>query len=452
MARNNKVHRYGRKKKRAKKKIPVISLFSGAMGLDLGLEKAGFEIVLAVECDPQAILTIKRNRPNLTVIDRKIEDINTSEILRLSKLKRGGSFVVSGGPSCQSFSTAGQRASIADPRGSLFRHFLRVVKEAQPKFFIMENVKGMLSAAVVHRPLGKRGPGFKPLQSRERLGSAFRVITDALRELNYYVVFDVLNAADYGVPQTRERLFFIGSRDGQPISTTPPTHAEKAPSSLRPWATLRQAIGDLSRRKHVSCKLGPDEKRYLKRIPEGGNWRHLPVSMQKLALGKAFVSWGGRSGFLRRLSWNRPSPSLTTRPDCKATMLCHPTLLRTLSPIEYARIQQFPKHWKFEGTMTSQYRQIGNAVPVGLGKAVGLAVAVSWNRRSSARRKGVVESHNAELLRRLARRPVTLLNPPRMRGKKKGARHVTAWAKTQRAKRTFIDLLAASTVGLRKAA
>lgn len=210
----------------SKKKLPVISLFSGAMGLDLGLEQAGFEVVLAVECDAQAIATIKRNRPTLPILERRIEDVTTREILKAAGLKRGGAFVVAGGPSCQSFSTAGQRRSLADPRGGLFRHFVRIVSEGRPKFFIMENVKGMLSAAIMHRPLNQRGPGFPALAPEEELGSAFRVIIDELRTLQYYTVFDVLNAADYGTPQYRERILFIGSRDGKQVAMPKKTHSE----------------------------------------------------------------------------------------------------------------------------------------------------------------------------------------------------------------------------------
>jgi len=406
-----------RRKALMSKKIPVISLFSGAMGLDLGLEKAGFRTVLAVECDAQAVETIRLNRPNLPVLHRKIEDLTVEEILKAARLKVGGDFVVSGGPSCQAFSTAGQRRSFNDPRGSLFAHYVRVVREAKPKFFVMENVKGLLSAAVKHRPLNRRGAGFSRLRPEEELGSAFRVVVETLKQLGYHTIFDVLNSADFGVPQTRERLIFIGSRDGKPIRMPLPTHAKEASEGRRSWVSVREAIGHLRERRPEGLPLYRLHKRYLKLIPPGGNWKDLPRALQHHALGKAYRSWGGRSGFYRRLDWDKPSPALTTVPTSKATMLCHPTRLRPLSLKEYARIQQFPDRWRFGGTVTSQYRQIGNAVPVGLGAAIGKAVRTAWKARANRRLLGEVKTHNADLVRRLSQAPRTVLNPPRMRRK-----------------------------------
>jgi DNA (cytosine-5)-methyltransferase 1 len=426
------------------KPIPVISLFSGAMGLDLGLEQAGFKVVIAVECDAQAVETIRLNRPDLPVIHRKIEDVTTAEILKMAGLKRGGEFVVSGGPSCQSFSTAGQRRSLGDPRGGLFRHFVRVVQEAQPKFFIMENVKGMLSAAIMHRPLNERGPGFSKLQSDEELGSAFKVITQELRHLNYYTTFDVLNSANYGTPQCRERIIFIGSRDGKIIQMPPPTHAEKPIGALQQWATLRSAIGRFRDSNPTGVQLRTNDKHYLRLVPEGGNWRDLPPELQKQAMGDALDSWGGRSGFFRRLSWDRPSPALTTQPNSKATLLCHPTELRPLSLREYARIQQFPDKWKFAGSTISQYRQIGNAVPISLGAALGRAVLAAWNRRNGKKLLGVVETLNQELIRKMSARPITILNPPIMRTTK-SKKGTIGWSQAKNRKRSdVVSYLASS--------
>ncbi|MCC7531220.1 MAG: DNA cytosine methyltransferase [Candidatus Melainabacteria bacterium] len=428
------VKRIAKKSGSTAKRIPVISLFSGAMGLDLGLEQSGLEVVLAVECDSQAVATIKQNRPDLPVINRKIEDVTTKEILEAAGLRPGGAFVVSGGPSCQSFSTAGQRRSLADPRGGLFHHFVRIVRESQPKFFIMENVKGMLSAAIKHRPLNERGPGFPPLSSDEELGSAFRVIIKELRRLNYYTVFDVLNAADYGSPQSRERILFIGSREGKAVSMPLRTHNPTGSNGLKQWTNLKNAIGDLDDQEPVGVRFSPKVVAFLKKIPAGGNWRNLAPNEQKEALGGAFISWGGRSGFYRRLAWDKPSPALTTQPDSKATMLCHPSEPRPLSLQEYARIQQFPENWTFSGPVASQYRQIGNAVPVGLGAALGRAILLSWNKWNNTSRVGTVETHNEELLRKMAERPVTILNPPRMR-KKAYTGADEAWASIKRKKR-----------------
>src|SRR5258708_1301496 len=151
----------------------AISLFSGAMGLDLGLEKSGLDVRLCQDIDPMSCATIKLNRPNLVVLKGDLREISTEEILIASGLKRGKAFLVVGGPPCQSFSTAGRRESIADPRGSLFREFLRVVEEVRPRFFLMENVKGLMSAAVRHRPIHLRDGDLAP---EEMLGSAFAMM------------------------------------------------------------------------------------------------------------------------------------------------------------------------------------------------------------------------------------------------------------------------------------
>lgn len=397
------------------KRIPVISLFSGGMGLDLGLEAAGFEVVLAVECDAQAVATIKKNKPDLPVIHQRIETVTSKQILREAGIKKGSNFVVCGGPSCQSFSTAGQRRSLSDAKGSLFHHFVRIVRETQPKFFAMENVRGMLSAAIKHRPLNKRGPGHPPLEADEELGSAFKVIVDELKALNYYVTFDLLNSADYGVPQVRHRLIFLGSREGKSVAMPKATHHETGEGGLPRWTTVREAIGRFREENPEGYPLRETEAKYLIHVPEGGNWKDLPEEMQAEALGGAYVSWGGRSGFYRRLAWGKPSPALPTQPYFRATMLCHPEALRPLSIKEYARIQQFPDSWKFAGSVSSRYRQIGNAVPVGLGTAIGSAIKAAWKMHANKRPLGVVETSNADLVKKMINRPVTILNPPRMR-------------------------------------
>ena len=252
---------------------PVISLFSGALGLDLGLEQAGFKIRVAVECNRFAAETIRRNRPDIHVIERKLGDVTTGEILDAAGLGQGEPAVVTAGPCCQSFSTAGQRASLRDPRGNMFREFLRVVDEAQPQFFVMENVPGVISAAVKHRPLRERGPGHPPLSPQEELGSAFRVILKELVRLNYYTIFDILTAADYGVPQTRKRALFLGSRDGRQLRMPVPTHGEVSANGTRPWVTLREAVQGLRERTTDYYEFPPSKKRMLRLIPEGGNWR-----------------------------------------------------------------------------------------------------------------------------------------------------------------------------------
>ena len=385
------------------------------MGLDLGLEAAGLEVVAALECGKFPVETIRRNRPKLPLIDRRIEEVTTGEILRAAGLKPGEAFAVVGGPSCQVFSTAGTRRSLSDPRSTMFKHFVRVIKETRPKFFVMENVRGLISAAVRHRPLSERGPGFPPLRDDEQLGSAFKVVSASLRGLGYYCIFDVLNAADYGVPQTRQRLVILGSRDGKRLQMPEPTHNEHGRSGLSRWSTLGNAISQMQEHDPEYYTFCPGKERYLKLVPEGGNWRDLPDTMKRKALGSAYDSWGGRSGFFRRLSFDEPSPALTTRPDSKATTLCHPIQLRPLTVGEYARIQQFPADWEFAGPVRKKYEQVGNAVPIGLGHAIGTALLKASRSRIADRELGRIECHNLSLLASLCRRPKTIVNPPRMR-------------------------------------
>ena len=396
-------------------KRPVISLFSGAMGLDLGLEAAGLDIGLALECSPFPVATIARNRPSLPLIDKPIEEVSSFEILETARLKPGQIFAVVGGPSCQVFSTAGQRKSLGDPRSTMFRHFVRVIRDTRPKFFVMENVRGLLSAAVQHRPLKQRGPGHPPLEQEEQLGSAFGVVAETLRDLGYYCVFDVLNAADYGVPQTRQRLVIVGSRDGKKVRMPEPTHHSDGAKGPPKWRTLGDALEGLNEDEPDYYLFCPSKERYLSLIPEGGNWRQLPEELKSMALGRAYQSWGGRSGFFRRLSRERPSPALTTRPDSKATTLCHPTELRPLSVGEYARIQQFPDDWVFEGPVRKKYEQVGNAVPIGLGTAIGKTLVTAARTHAREDRLGRFETFNLDLLAKLTRRPKTIVNPPRMR-------------------------------------
>lgn len=360
------------------------------MGLDLGLEAAGFKTVAAVELDRWSCATIRLNRPNLPLIHGDVRDTSGADILRVAGIRAGEVDVVAGGPPCQSFSTAGRRASIADVRGGLFQDFARIVGDLRPRFFVMENVRGILSAAVRHRPLRGRGPGHPPLEPDEMRGSALKVVLARLRdELDYEVVYGLVNAVDYGVPQFRERVIFLGSRDHEFRAASdqgevtiadllPPTHGE-VPTAGRPfrWRTLGDAIADLKEQEPEFLRYSEARLKFLRLIPPGGNWRHLREfgeDVVREALGGAYKSDGGRVGFFRRLTYDRPSPTVPATPIQKGTSLCHPEHDRVLSVREYARVQQFPDEWVFAGPIAEKYRQIGNAVPVGLAQAIGTSL------------------------------------------------------------------------------
>jgi DNA (cytosine-5)-methyltransferase 1 len=357
------------------------------MGLDLGLERAGFEPRVAVELDKWSCATIRANRPELPVINEDIREVDAQAIVAMAGLQRGDVDLVAGGPPCQSFSTAGKRSSILDVRGGLFQDFARVVEYAQPRFFVMENVRGILSAAIRHRPLHLRSNRHAPLEPDEQPGSALRVILARLREeLGYEVVYGLVDAVNYGVPQFRQRVLFLGSRDHEfgsevmPIEELlPPTHAEvPTPERPYPWLTLGDALRGLSERDPEYLRYSEARLKFLRLIPAGHNWRYLRTygeDVVREALGGAYRSGGGRVGFYRRLAFDRPSPTVTATPIQKSTSLCHPTQDRVLSVREYARVQQFPDDWVFAGPTAEKYRQIGNAVPVGLGLAIGNALA-----------------------------------------------------------------------------
>lgn len=386
------------------------------MGLDLGIERAGFQIKAAVEVNRWAADTIQRHRPErgLKLLRERVEDVETERLLEAAGLGVEDPALVSAGPSCQTFSTAGHRRSLGDERGWLFQHFTRVVREARPRFFLMENVRGILSAAVQHRPLAERGPGYPTLAADEQHGSAFRLIIEELRDLGYYVVFGLVDAADYGAAQHRHRLVFLGSRDGESVHIPPATHG---PDGMTAYRTLHDALEGLEESDPVLRPFPPEWARVLKHVPPGGNWRDLPKRMQKDALGAAYVSWGGRSGFFRRLAWDRPAPAVTTNPAAKATMLAHPDELRALSVRELARLQGFDDDWTFAGGVHPQFSQVGNAVPIPLGEAMGHVFGDLMKGKITAdpARCGIVACADAQLVERFNARPRTILNPKRMR-------------------------------------
>lgn len=334
-----------------------ISLFSGAMGLDLGLEKAGIQIKLCQDFDESCYKTMLiNNKPAMT---GDIREIDSSTILEASGLKKGEVFLLCGGPPCQPFSTAGKRLGINDPRGSLFMDYVRMVNEIRPRFFVFENVKGLTSIAV-----DKDG---EP-------GEVLNIILAEFQKIGYKTVHAVLDAVHYGVPQFRERLIILGSRDHEDIYLPAPTHFQRHQLPGMRWRTLGEVIKDLENNPGPCTNFSEERLKYLRLVPEGGNWRDLPKEIQPIAMGGAWESGGGKVGFYRRLSYAQPSPTVVTSPVQKATMMCHPTKDRPLSVKEYARIQQFPDDWKIEGTISNQYKQIGNAVPVGLAEAIGKAL------------------------------------------------------------------------------
>lgn len=352
----------------------VISLFSGAMGLDIGLTKAGLNVVIGQDSDDACVKTMRAN--GYKVLEGDIREVKPQQLLDLVGLQVGEPFLICGGPPCQPFSTAGKRLGINDPRGSLFMDFIRMIDYIRPRFFVMENVKGIVSAPLKHVPLAERDEK----DPEQRLGTVLDVILSEFNKLGYKTVYGILDAVNYGVPQFRERFVLIGSRDNENIFLPIPTHFQMHQNREYQWQPVRSVIGNLEYADGECATLSEERLKFLKMVPEGGNWRDLPENIIPIAMGGAYTSGGGKVGFYRRLSFDQPSPTVVTSPVQKATMMCHPTQNRPLSVKEYARIQQFPDDWVFIGTTAAKYRQIGNAVPIGLAEAIGKAVIAAADK------------------------------------------------------------------------
>ena len=373
-------------------KPTVVSLFTGAMGLDLGFEKHGFEVKVAVDSDTAVEATIRANHKTMTVFTRNLSDVATPILLDSADLKVGEATVVTGAPPCEPFTTAGARNGFRDHRANGIHEFIRVVREVRPQYFVFEEVPGFLRAAKRHISFYERAKlRNHQIDADARLGSAFEEVMQVFQSLGYRLSFDpnnpkasLLNSSNYGSPQKRIRFVLIGTLHGPPITLPEPTHADPnsaavATGIIKPWATLRDALAGLDY-DGDECVTFPEKwGQYLHLVPAGGCWRNLPKHLHPVVLGGAHDDGtnpntaglkGGRTGFLRRLSWDRPSPTLVDRPTNKANCLCHPDETRPLSVKEYARIQGFDDDWIFSGSLSQRYRLIGQATPIHLSAAV----------------------------------------------------------------------------------
>lgn len=380
------------------------------MGLDLGLHRTGrFELLACVEKEKAFAQTIERNRDSgrlgrspFPVINEDICSVDPDALRKKLGMEVGELDVLIGGPPCQSFSTAGKRGTVQDHRGTLLWQFLRFIEAFRPKFFLMENVRGLLSAALRHRPIRQRPEhGGPPLAADERPGSVVAQFAEDLGKLHgaaYRMDCFEVNAVNYGAPQLRERALFIGNRFNDLVEFPKPTHGAPAPpgrngqqnlfenaEAPRPWRTLRDAIGSIKEQAPIIMDFSPRKKRYLAMVPPGSNWRSMPIAMQKESMGPVWKAKGGRSGWWRRLSFDLPCPTLMTMPNHASTSLCHPSEIRALSLKEYQLIQEFPEDWEFCGTPAQQYAQAGNAVPVRLGEVAGQTLAAHLDRLGARR-------------------------------------------------------------------
>ena len=352
----------------------TLSFFSGAMGLDTGLQNEGFNVLLASEIDNACRKTINKNNPNIALIG-DIEAYSPAQIKLMAGLGADEEIdLIIGGPPCQAFSTAGRRKGFQDCRGNVFLTYLDIIKSLRPKFAVIENVRGLLSAPLKHRPHSERGLDFPGLEGTENPGGALKLILSILEEAGYGVTFNLYNTANFGTAQKRERVVMVCSRDGGKAPYLVPTHSEDGSFGLPLWRTLKDVVSPDTEPGQHYISFPEKRLRFYRLLKAGENWRNLPPDLQKEAMGASYFSGGGKTGFLRRLSWDEPSPTLVTHPAMPATDLAHPVLDRPLSVEEYRKIQEFPDDWKIEGTILEQYRQIGNAVPHSLGRAIGRLV------------------------------------------------------------------------------
>ena len=332
------------------KEFKVLELFAGAGGLAIGLEKAGIKCVALNEIDKWACQTLRENRPNWNVLEGDIKSFD------FTKYKNEVDIVTGGFP-CQSFSYAGKKLGMEDARGTLFYEFARVVKEVKPAICVGENVKGLLS---------------------HEKGKTIEGMISILEEIGYNVVpVQVLKAINYKVPQKRERVFLVGIRKDIDVKYSYP---KKHNTIYNLSDALKKGeLYDCDVPKSEGAKYPEHKKTVLDLIPQKGYWRNLPIDIQKDYMGKSFYLGGGKTGIARRIGWDEPSLTLTCSPAQKQTERCHPDETRPFTVREYARIQTFPDDWEFVGSVSQQYKQIGNAVPCNLAQEIGYSIVSFLN-------------------------------------------------------------------------
>lgn len=352
------------RKSRSIPKFKALSFFTGLGGLDIGMKQAGIVPLLIDDIDPIVRESISVNYPNMGLLG-DISKIMKRDIYHYANLPYNTHIdCIFGGPPCQSFSTIGKRKGLNDIRGNALLQYLRIIKMIRPTYAVIENVRGLLSAHLVER---------KNSKIITIKGGVLLHIIHELKKADYSVSFNLYNSANFGACEKRERLVLIAKLGSQKVNYLRPTNSKYPKFHLPKWRTFFSAVDGLNPCQHY-LSYSKNRLKYVKLIPEGGNWKDLPIRLQKKYMKGAYYSAGGRSGYLRRLDQKKPSPTLVTSPLMKATDLIHPVLNRPLSVEEYKRIQGFPDNWYIAGKLADQYKQIGNAVPIPLGYAIGKCI------------------------------------------------------------------------------
>lgn len=339
---------------RAIKEYSAVELFAGAGGLALGLENAGFHSKGLVEIDKYACQTLRKNRPNLNIIENDIIQVAEQGIRNFVDVPIGELDLLSGGYPCQAFSYAGKKMGLSDARGTMFYYYAQILKQLLPKMFLAENVRGLVN---------------------HDNGRTLSLMIKVFSEIGYTVKWKVLRALDYDVAQKRERVVLIGIRNDL-VNDFKLSYSFPKPFGYE--LTLKDILKDVP--KSEGSKYPDKKKKVLDLVPPGGYWRDLPDEIAKDYMGKSYYSGGGRTGMARRLSWDEPSLTLTCSPAQKQTERCHPDETRPFTVREYARIQSFPDDWEFDCSTINAYKQIGNAVPVNMAKAIGLSIVNVLNQ------------------------------------------------------------------------
>lgn len=385
--------------------LTAIDLFSGAGGISLGLEQAGYDVLLASDLDRASALTHRRNFPGTHFIEEDVRDLTPARIMTTTGLRRGELDLLVGGPPCQGFSMIGARV-VHDPRNDLFREFLRIGEALRPRCMVIENVPGLATLAQ---------------------GAVLNAITGGLASAGYSVTFAELLAAQYGVPQMRWRMIFVAFRNDLEIPLNmgfpEPTHGRRrigelvpnctiSPADLAGFLTTRDAIADLppiaageelttyrgrpSRAyqremraglstelfNHYAPRLSSANLERISALKAGDDWRDLPRHL--LPDGMKRAKRKDHTRRYSRMTWSGIPRSIITRfRDPKSGEYSHPEQTRTISIREAARIQSFPDRFKFEGSHSEQYDQVGNAVPPRLMSAIAHEVSACLDGRAT---------------------------------------------------------------------
>lgn len=326
--------------------MKCIELFAGAGGLALGIEKAGFDTIGLIEFNRAAADTLEHNRPEWNVICDDIANISCLDLEEYFHIKKGELSLLSGGAPCQAFSYAGKRLGLEDARGTLFYHYAIFLEKLQPKMFLFENVRGLLT---------------------HDGGKTYETMRNIFTDAGYSIQYKVLNAWDYGVAQKRERLITIGIRNDL-VDTIKFEYPEK--HSYKP--VLGDVLKDVP--ESLGTRYSAAKEKIFAMVPPGGYWRDIPEEVAKPYMKSCWYMGGGRTGILRRMSMDEPSLAVLTSPSQKQTDRCHPLEPRPFTVRENARCQSFPDDWEFCGSVGEQYKQVGNAVPVNLAYEIAVKI------------------------------------------------------------------------------